>query len=186
MRALARFRHVRVTFDDAYRNAAAVIPALQGQGVPIEIFVCTELARDGAPVTIPELATDAPEELAELATMSWDDLRDLAARGVAIGSHAVSHPHLPALSDDEVRRELTGSKQAIESEIGRPCTELAYPYGEHDERIRVLAREAGYERAYGLRGSPGDPYAAPRLDLYRRHTPARAVLLTTPLHRLVS
>lgn len=181
-----RFRCVQVTFDDAFRNAATVFPALQRLGVPVQIFVCTGFARDGTPLTIPELETDDPTDLAELATMGWDELRDLAARGVEIGSHAVSHPHLPRLSDGELSRELCESKEEIEAELGRPCPELAYPYGEHDERVRAMARVAGYERAYALGGPKGDPYAAPRLDLYRRHTPARALLMTTPLHRLVS
>jgi peptidoglycan/xylan/chitin deacetylase (PgdA/CDA1 family) len=118
--------------------------------------------------------------------MTWDQLRSLADDGVEMGSHGVSHAHLPALFDDELGRELAESKKAIEAELGRPCTELAYPYGEHDARVRAFARRAGYERAYGLRGRTGDPYAAPRLDLYSRHTVARAVLLATPLHRLAS
>jgi len=185
VRALARFRRVRVTFDDAFRSAAAVFPALQRLGVPVQIFVCTGFARDGAPLTIPELETEDAEDLAELATMSWDELREHGARGILIGSHAVSHPHLPELSEEELRGELVQSKEAVESELGRPCAELAYPYGEHDERVRTLAREAGYERAYALRAPVADPYATPRLDLYRRHTVARAVLLATGLHRRV-
>lgn len=172
-----------VTFDDAFRNAATVFPALHRLGVPVQIFVCSGFAREGAPLTIPELASDDP---GELATMSWDELRDNAARDVEIGSHTVSHPHLPGLSDEEIRRELIESKAEIEAEVGRACTELAYPYGEHDERVRTTARAAGYERAYALSGTRGDPYAAPRLDLYRRHTPVRAALLATPLGRFVS
>lgn len=178
-----RLRRVRVTFDDAFRSAAGVFPALERMGVPIGLFVCTGYARDGAPLTIPELATD---ELDELATMTWDELRDLVRRGAEVGSHTVSHPHLPELSDADIRRELSESKQEIETELGRPCLELAYPYGEHDERVRAAARTAGYERAYALAGPPGDPFAAPRLDLYRRHTPVRAALMATRLRRFVA
>jgi peptidoglycan/xylan/chitin deacetylase (PgdA/CDA1 family) len=173
VRALSRFRKVHVTFDDAFRSAATVFPALERLGVPVQIFVCTRYARVGAPLAIPELAGDDP---GQVATMNWDDLRDHAARGVAIGSHAVSHPHLTTLSDDELRRELGESKEEIEDRLGRPCKDLAYPYGEHDARVRTAARAAGYGRAYALRGSRSDAYAAPRLDLYRRHTVPRALL----------
>jgi peptidoglycan/xylan/chitin deacetylase (PgdA/CDA1 family) len=179
VRALRRFRRLCVSFDDAFRSAASVIPPLRTLGVPIEIFVCTGFARDGASLTIPELAGDDPEQLA---TMTWPELRELADEGIAIGSHGVSHAHLPALSDEELRRELVESKDAVESEVGRPCRALAYPYGEHDERVRSFAREAGYECAYALRERRGDRYAVPRLDLYRRHSPTQAVLLSTPLH----
>ena len=173
VRALSRFRQVRVTFDDAFRSAAIVFPDLERLGVPVQIFVCTRYALVGAPLTIPELAGDDPEQLA---TMNWDELREQAARGVAIGSHAVSHPHLTTLSEDELRRELNESREEIEDRLGRPCEDLAYPYGEHDERVRAATRAAGYRRAYALRGSRSDAYAAPRLDLYRRHTVPRTLL----------
>ena len=130
------------------------------------IFVCSGYARDGASLTIPELAGDDPHQLA---TMTWDDLRAHAERGVRIESHGVSHAHLPALGDDELRRELRDAKQEIEDELAVRCTELAYPYGEHDDRVRAAARSAGYERAFALwRRTSRDPYSSPRLDLYRR------------------
>jgi peptidoglycan/xylan/chitin deacetylase (PgdA/CDA1 family) len=173
VRALSRFSNVNATFDDAFRSAATVFPALEGLGVTVKIFVCTRFALVGAPLTIPELAGDDPDQLA---TMSWDDLREHAARGIAIGSHTVSHAHLTKLSADELRRELRESKQEIEDRLSRPCHDLAYPYGEHDGRVRAEAQAAGYERGYALRGSRTDRYAVPRLDLYRRHTVPRTIL----------
>jgi polysaccharide deacetylase len=173
VRVLSRFRQVHVTFDDAFRSAATVFPDVLRLGVSVQIFVCTRYALVGAPLTIPELAGDEPEQLA---TMNWDELREQAARGIAIGSHAVSHPHLTTLSRDDLRRELNESKEEIEDRLGRPCDDLAYPYGEHDQRVRAAARAAGYRRAYALRGSRSDAYAAPRLDLYRRHTVPRTLL----------
>jgi peptidoglycan/xylan/chitin deacetylase (PgdA/CDA1 family) len=174
IRALARLWKVETTFDDAYRSAARILPVLQQSSVPVELFVCTGYARAGAPLTIPELARDDPTELA---TMTWAELRSHAEDGVQIGSHGVWHAHLPQLSDAEVRAELTDSRQAIEDELRRPCPDFAYPYGEHDERTRKLVRLCGYERAFALReGSRRDPFAQPRLDLYRRHTPAKALV----------
>jgi peptidoglycan/xylan/chitin deacetylase (PgdA/CDA1 family) len=173
VRALSRFWTVHATFDDAFRSAAIVFPALEELGVRIQIFVCTGFARDGAPLTIPELEGDDPHELA---TMTWDELRGHADRGIAIGSHTISHAHLTRLSDAELRHELEDSKEVVEAELGRPCSDLANPYGEHDPRVRAAARAAGYSRAYALRGPKGDPYSWPRVDLYRRHTPLRAFL----------
>jgi len=187
VQALARFRPVSVSFDDAFRNAAAVFPALRELGIPIQIFACTGFARNGSPLTIPELETADPVDLSQLETMSWDELRTHAADSVQIGSHTVTHPHLTSLSDAELRRELSTSKEEIETEVGRPCTAFAYPYGEYDDRITAAARSTGYTRAYALwNGSKSDPYAVPRLDLYRRHSAMRALLMTTPLHRLVA
>lgn len=165
---LRRVRRVRASFDDAFRSAASVFPELLRMGVPLQVFVCTGYARDGAPLRIPELAGDDPRQLA---TMTWDELRDLD-----VGSHGIAHAHLTRLSDEELRRELVESKQQIEDELGRACPDFAYPYGDHDERVRAAVRAAGYERAYGLVDDGNDLYALRRLDLYRRHTPFRALL----------
>jgi peptidoglycan/xylan/chitin deacetylase (PgdA/CDA1 family) len=173
VRALSRFWKVHATFDDAFRSAATVFPALRQLGVTVQIFVCTGFARHGAPLKIAELQGDDPRELA---TMTWAELRGHADRGIAIGSHTVSHAHLTRLSDVELRDELQDSKDELESELLRPCSELAYPYGEQDARVRAAARAAGYSRAYALRGPKGDPYSSPRVDLYRRHTPLRTFL----------
>ena len=81
VRVLSRFRQVHVTFDDAFRSAATVFPDLERLGVSVQIFVCTRFALVGAPLTIPELAGDDPQQLA---TMNWDELREHAARGIAI------------------------------------------------------------------------------------------------------
>jgi peptidoglycan/xylan/chitin deacetylase (PgdA/CDA1 family) len=177
VRAVRRLRRVRVSFDDAFRSAATVFPALEQLGVPIQIFVCTKYAPDGAPPTIPELAGDDPQQLA---TMTWEELRAHAGGGVAIGSHGVAHEHLTRLTDEELRLELTESKRELEDQLGRPCPDFAYPYGEHDERVRAAVRAAGYERGFGLRERRRDPYALRRVDLYRRHGPASALLRLAP------
>jgi hypothetical protein len=72
VRWLARFRRLRASFDDAFRSASTVFPELERLHVPIQIFACTGYAREGAPLTIPELAGDDPKQLA---TMRWDELR---------------------------------------------------------------------------------------------------------------
>jgi peptidoglycan/xylan/chitin deacetylase (PgdA/CDA1 family) len=144
--------------------------------VPITVFVCSGFAdRGGAPLLIPELESDDPDDLAGLRTMSWDELRGLEA-DVLIGSHTVSHAHLTRVGEGELGRELGESKRRIEDELGRPCRLLAYPFGEHDGRVRAAAKNAGYEAAFGLQEPRGDSFASPRVDLYRRHTVLRTLV----------
>jgi peptidoglycan/xylan/chitin deacetylase (PgdA/CDA1 family) len=170
---LSRFRDVRVTFDDGFRSAATVFSELRRLGVPVQLFICSGYAGDGRPLEIPEFERDDPTELR---TMTWDEIRAHAEDGVDVGAHTVSHPHLCTLGEEELRRELRESKAEIETELGRPCPDFAYPYGEHDERVRAAVRAAGYKRAYVLRERSADEYALRRVDLYRRHTPVRALL----------
>jgi peptidoglycan/xylan/chitin deacetylase (PgdA/CDA1 family) len=180
VRAIRRFRRVHVTFDDAFRSIEAVLPDLLALGVPVTIFACTGFADGGgAPLTVPELAGERHNRLA---TMTWDELREWSRRGVGLASHTVSHPHLVRLPGDELRTELVESKRRIEEELGRECLWLAYPYGEHDARVRRAAEDAGYTRAFSLRTAGRGDYACPRVALNRRDSIPRALLKASPLH----
>lgn len=180
-----RGRLLHVTFDDAYTSIERVLPELERRGVPATVFVCSGYAERGAPLAVPELTEEAAKTPAELETMAWPQLRGLAARGVEIGSHTVSHPRLPELSDDELARELQESREQIEGELDRPCPLLAYPYGEYDGRVRQAARSAGYTAAFALRSREWrfDPYAIPRVHLLRGDGVVKATLKTVALVR---
>lgn len=157
-----------VTFDDAFRSVVDALPALERLGAPVTVFSCSGSADDGRPLRVPELEQLIDEAPAEFATLRWDELRELADRGVEIGSHTVSHPHLPRLGDAELDRELRESRERIADELRRPCRYFAYPYGDHDARVRDAVRRAGYEAAFALDVSRAslDPFAFPRVDLY--------------------
>ena len=171
---------MHVTFDDAYRSVERALPALERLGVPATVFACSSLADTGAPLAVSELRGDVARHPQELATMRWDELRELAARGIDIGAHTASHPHLTRLSDAELNAELRSSRRRIEDELGRPCRLLAYPYGEYDERVAAAARAAGYDAAFTLL-APRSPsrYALPRVGVYRRDGGARLMLKTS-------
>jgi peptidoglycan/xylan/chitin deacetylase (PgdA/CDA1 family) len=175
-----RGRLLHVTFDDAFRTVAAALPALERLRIPATVFACPGYADGGRPLAVPELTEAVARYPDELATMDWTALRELCERGVAIGSHTVSHPHLTELGDDELRRELVDSRARLEDELGGRCRFLAYPYGEHDARTRAAARAAGYEAAFALPGEAvrPDPFALPRVGVFRRDGVPRLVLKT--------
>ena len=105
--------------------------------------------------------------------MTWQQIRELDAAGVEIGSHSMSHPRLTQLSDDELARELNDSKCLLEDKIGKAVKTFAYPYGEYDRRVVEEVRAAGYECAY----TTNHVYVTRGLDPYRipRFEPTRSV-----------
>lgn len=172
-------RLLHVTFDDAFRSVASALPALERLGVPATVFACP--GHTGGVLAVPELAAEVAARPSELETMGWDELRGLVERGVEIGSHTVGHPHLPRLDDGELRRELVESRERLEDELRRPCPYLAYPFGDEDGRVQRAARAAGYAAAFALPGneSAPNPYAVPRVGVYRRDGRVRLALKTT-------
>lgn len=90
------------------------------------------------------------EALEHQIPMSWDQLREMAASGMEIGSHSCSHTVLANETRQNVRSELVKSRQRIEVEIGKPCRSLAYPVGGGSAISPLVvaeARDAGYEYA---------------------------------------
>ena len=175
---------LHVTFDDAFCSVSTALPVLARLDLPATVFACPKFV--GAPLAVPELEQSVRDHPGELRTMSWDELRGLLDHGVEVGSHTVSHPHLPELGDAELQRELRDSKSALEDELGRACRYLAYPFGDEDVRVRAAAAAAGYDAAFALPGREDaiDRFALPRVGIYRGDSSLRLTLKTTaPLRR---
>ena len=51
--------------------------------------------------------------------LTWPQLKEMAAEGLDIESHTVTHPILSTLNPDELRQELSVSKQVIEENINK-------------------------------------------------------------------
>lgn len=182
-----RSRALHVTFDDAYRNILLALPSLERLGIRPTVFVCTDYAADGRPLDVAQLADVPAAHRNELATLRWDDLRELAERGIEIGSHSRTHPNLRELSTGELSREVADSRAEIENELGRRCSYFAYPYGQFDTRVREAVERAGYEAAFALGVGPlGGRFGISRVEPSRRDGAAGMLLKSSPAWPLLS
>ncbi|MEX2642254.1 MAG: polysaccharide deacetylase family protein, partial [Acetobacterales bacterium] len=126
-------RAVAITIDDAYLSVyEQAWPRLRRAGLPFTLFVATE-----------------PIDAAASGYMSWDQIRELKAAGVTIGSQTASHPHMPLQDPDSNRAELALSNERFEAELGERPSLLAYPYGEASASVMELAKEMGFDAAFG-------------------------------------
>jgi peptidoglycan/xylan/chitin deacetylase (PgdA/CDA1 family) len=119
-------------------------------------------------------ALDAPQPAA--AVLGWDELRALAAEGVAIAPHTRTHPILTRVGADEARREIAGSLADLERELGTVPRVFSYPSGvESEEALDALRRE-GFELAFTGRRGANDVRAADWLRLARINVGRRSPL----------
>ncbi len=79
--------------------------------------------------------------------MTADELREMQANGMAIGSHTVNHENLADMTDVEIEFELRQSRESLERLLGRPVCTLAYPGGKIDEDVLDMA-EKYYDMAF--------------------------------------
>ncbi|MGW9400520.1 polysaccharide deacetylase family protein [Streptomyces sp. NPDC055642] len=154
-------RPVLVTFDDGYEGVHRhALPVLAGHGFPATLFVSTGWLRG------PYDTGGGPDTM-----LDWDQVRELAARGVEIGGHSHSHPQLDRLDGDRLRSELILCKEIVSDQLGSVPASFAYPYGYSSRRVREAVRETGYAQALavgnGLARRAQGPYALRRVTVRR-------------------
>ena len=100
------------------------------------------------------------------------ELRELAAAGMTIGAHTLSHPMLSQAPAELARAEITESRARIESALQQRVWAFAYPFGDPQSvtpQVLAMAQEAGYEAAFlnfgGGLGTDLPPYALPRVHV---------------------
>ncbi len=109
--------------------------------------------------------------------MSWDQVVELRDAGMTIGAHTLSHPNLPNATEDEARREIFGSRDAITERLGGKVRHFSYPNGRGSahltEGIKQIVAEAGFASATtsltGAIQAGDDRLALKRIGVYLRH-----------------
>jgi len=137
-------RAVVITFDDGWENQYShAFPILRRFGLTATFFVFT------SPIGI------------DRKLMTWEQLRELQAAGMTIGSHTRTHPVLPDYHA-ALHNEVAMSRADIAQHLGRAPDFFAYPFGAWDAQCAAWARTAGYRAARTYRGGAWNG----RSDLY--------------------
>jgi len=150
-------KSVVITIDDGWRTTYDIaFPILKKYGYPATLFVYTQLITGGAK------------------TLSWDQVREMAAQGLDVQCHTISHRNLTFPQGQEsadqyfaaVQREIAESARTIEQEIGKRPTFLAYPYGDTNGLAIALLRKQGFQAAFTVMREP-NPFFASNFHLGR-------------------
>jgi peptidoglycan/xylan/chitin deacetylase (PgdA/CDA1 family) len=102
----------------------------------------------------------APEEFAPA---NWEELQALDPSILEIGSHTQNHPNCDTIRERrELEMEIAGSKQEIETRLGRKIEHFCYPAGAFNPETIEAVRGAGYVSAVTtIQG-----FARPGTDLF--------------------
>ena len=81
--------------------------------------------------------------------LSWKQIREMSEDDlVEIGAHTINHHALNKLPEAAVQEEMEGSRDRIESEIGKKVEHFCYPFGtrnEVGEREFRIAKRCGFK-----------------------------------------
>jgi peptidoglycan/xylan/chitin deacetylase (PgdA/CDA1 family) len=151
-----------ITFDDGWKTQYDVAwPILKKFGYPVTLFIYTEGVRGGS--------------LAGGEAITWEQLADMRDNGVDIEAHSATHQDLReghtvmiiepggkrirkkltgADYDKWVQNEVVGCKELLEQRLGIKVNCYAVPFGNYNEHVKELARNAGYEAMFTVYGQP--------------------------------
>lgn len=129
-------RPVMINFDDGFKSVFETAwPLLKKYNMTATIFVPAKL-------------------IDHRAYLTWGQLEELHAEGIEIGSHSLRHPYLT--QSKKAREEIFESKKILEEKFGQPVRVFAYPFGDFNDWIETLVKEAGYDLARSFT-QPNDP-----------------------------
>jgi peptidoglycan/xylan/chitin deacetylase (PgdA/CDA1 family) len=151
-----------VSFDDGWKSQYEVgWPIMKKYGYPFTMFIYTEGVRGGT--------------LGGGEAITWEQLADMRDNGVDIQAHSATHQDMreghpvTVITPDRkrtrarltgpqyqqwVQNEVVGCKQLLEQRLGIKVNCFAVPFGNYNEHVKELARNAGYEAMFTVYGQP--------------------------------
>ncbi len=127
-------RTVVLTIDDGYRSFYENgLPILEEFGYPATFYINTANV-GGADY------------------LTWQQLLEVRQRGMEIGNHSHSHGHFLDISNTEERKslfisDLVTAQDYFNDSLGFTPVLYSYPYGEYDDVLEEVLKEAGFTSA---------------------------------------
>jgi peptidoglycan/xylan/chitin deacetylase (PgdA/CDA1 family) len=88
--------------------------------------------------------------LREHRAMSWQEVMEMHAAGITIGSHSQTHAMLPNETAEKVKSETAGSRETLEKWLGESVRHFAYPCGQYNAATVKAVAQAGYRFGYTI------------------------------------
>ena len=117
-----------ITFDDGYiDNYTAAFPLLKRYGFTATFYIITDFIDRGFS-----------------RYMTWEQIEEMAAAGMEIGSHSRDHPDLGGKPYNHLVWQILGSKQTLEAHIDGTVRAFSYPSGDYDDFVINVLESAHF------------------------------------------
>src|SRR5438874_3963572 len=151
-----------ITFDDGWKSQYEVAwPIMKKFGYPFTMFIYCEGVAGGS--------------LGGGQAITWEQLADMRDNGIDIEAHSATHQDLReghtvmviepggkrtkkkltgAEYEQWLQNEVVGCKQLLEQRLGIRINCFAVPFGNYNDHVKEIARNAGYEAMFTVYGQP--------------------------------
>lgn len=155
---LSQEKCVAITFDDGYEdNYTNALPILKQHQAKGTLYLVVN--RHDNDWSVQKKAHHDSGELMREAKLSDQQVQDMVKSGcIELGGHTTNHINFATTSKEQKSKEVTESKQFLESRFATKVTSFAYPFGILTEEDPALIEQAGYDNAVlaegGIETSP--------------------------------
>lgn len=159
---------VGLTFDDGYENFLHdALPILERYGFTATVFVL------GGMLGAHNTWDDRPK----MKLLGTEGIREVARRGMEVGSHGMSHIRLSGLRAARLEEEMVESRRLLGEILDEEVEGFCYPYGSVDSAATRAAARAGYSYACACwTRVEGNLYDLPRLPVWEVDGPLMLTL----------
>jgi peptidoglycan/xylan/chitin deacetylase (PgdA/CDA1 family) len=133
---------VGLTFDDGYEDFLHnAVPVLERFGFYATVFVVAGMLGKENRWEF------RGESRPRMNILGIEGVREVAARGMEVGSHTMTHPKLLGLDRGLLDEEVSGSRRILSEVLDEPVDGFCYPYGFIDGASVQAVRRARYAYA---------------------------------------
>jgi len=165
---------VGLTFDDGYKNnLTGALPILKKYGFSATCYV---VSQNIGGINHWDIDKDIPEN----PMMDKNEIQQWIDAGMEIGSHTQNHVFLSKIDQKDTITEIKHSKHDLEKMFEVSIEHFCYPYGDYNDSIISITKEAGYQTATtvnrGISNINDNLLTLPRIPI-THHTLAHLFLL---------
>ncbi len=159
-----------ITFDDGYAdNFTVALPILRRYGFVATVFLVSDYVGTNQiyPWDTPKIQTYTDRH--HYRVLNWDEVGEMLACGVEMGSHTCTHRELVPLAVADRWDEILRSRHFLEQKLDREVVSFSYPRGDIDNQVIPMVAQAGYRCGVitpPRTGIPFSPYTLRRIGVY--------------------
>lgn len=146
-------KDLAVSFDDALKSVLSnADPILRDLNVPYSVFIVSEWSEQKL-------------DWQKTGVLSWDELAQMRADGVELGSHSATHRDFGEIDLERAKGEFELSRKTIEARLGFAPESFAIPFGQSanwNAEADKAARALGYTTIYAQAEETRPPGTIPR------------------------
>jgi peptidoglycan/xylan/chitin deacetylase (PgdA/CDA1 family) len=128
-------KYVVLTFDDGYEDFITAFPILEKYEFPSILYIVPNYIESGKTFWW-------DSDIGESKLLSWEQLKGLGESNlIDFGSHSMNHIDLNTLEGQELKHEITASKEILENKLGKKIVHFSYPRGIYsNETLKIVKK----------------------------------------------